>query len=107
MATKTQIRTQLLKDAFAGRFSTYKDFGSSVGMIARGPWDVLNDIAREEMNCGYPDITVLIFLQETGYPAQLDFVKTSSPPGPQERATARTKAQEVIDLYCPGAVNPY
>ena len=104
---KTLIRTELLKDAFAGNFPSYTSFGKRVGVPAMGPWQpVLDVISDEETHNSYPDITFLLKNKTTGYPGQIGFVRAKKPTGAQA-AIAHREVQQVIDTYCPGTKNPY
>ena len=104
---KSLVRTELLKDAFAGRFPTYAQLGSRVGIPKQGPWKPLLDvISGEETDAGYPDLTFLV-RNSKGYPGQIGFVATGGKPTPQQISLAKREVQKVIDLYCPGTINPY
>jgi len=116
MARKTQyfekaglIRRELLKCATARpmEFPTYTEFGKRVGIPHQGPWaPVLDMIALEEKNNGFPDITFLIVRKDTHYPGQIGFVRAKKPT-PKQKERASVEVQRIVDKYNPGTANPY
>jgi hypothetical protein len=109
---KDIIRHELMKLARAKPLVTecYSDFGDRTDTRPRGPSKaVLDLIAEEEKAARRPDITVLLVRKVRsgiGYPGQIDGKPTRNPTR-HEKARARQKLQEVIDLYNRGAHNPF
>jgi len=105
---KDQIQGELIKAAKAGApFPTYEEFGQRVGIWRmRGAKDVLDQIAREEVEQGRPDITFILRSAATGYPSQIGF-ESAKPPKDWQKHKAREEMQKVIEKYCLGATNPY
>ncbi len=68
--------------------------------------DVLDLIASEETKANRPDLTVLIVRKDTRYPGQIDG-KLTRKLTLIDKVRARAKLQEVIDVYNPGAFNPF
>jgi hypothetical protein len=106
---KELIRTELLKCARAKPIEilSYSDFGRRVQIVPRGPGKKLLDlIAREQNERQRPDITVLLVRKDSGYPGQIDGIRSKNPT-PQQKIRAREKLREVIDVYNRGAPNPF
>ena len=106
---KEFIRSELLKCARAKPIEilSHSNFGRRVQILPRGPEKALLElIASEERAHMCPDITVLLVRKDSGYPSQIDGARSKNPT-PQQKARARQKLQEVIDVYNPGTPNPF
>lgn len=105
---KQRIRTELMKLANAGELTYYGLLGAAVGKHARWPkWKVvLDEIAREELGQGKPDITFLVLNAKTGWPSQIGFTSTHDKPTPVQMRDAQTGLDKVFRLYCPGRPTP-
>jgi len=108
---KARIRAELFRSAFSGEFPTYTEFfnriqpGKTMGNF---PYQThFNEIAKEERNHGYPDITFIVRIKD-GYPNQIDFGDARGGPDPRQLDSLREGTDETIKLYCPpGTKNPY
>ena len=86
---------------------TYAELGKVVGIPRQGPWrTVLDQIAKEELAAGRPDITFLVTNKETGHPSRMKF-KTKSKPDEEQKKYAVERMQEIIKEYNPGTENPF
>jgi hypothetical protein len=108
MITRQKLISDALLDyARQGQFPYYGDLAAKIGMSPQGPWKkVLDAISKQETAAGRPDITFVLRNRRTGLPGQIGFVAAQNPTMAQ-RTLARRAAQEVIDLYCPSATNPF
>jgi hypothetical protein len=98
---KDAIRADLILCAQEGRTIFYNELGRRLDIPARGPWKgVLDEIAREEVQKGLPDITFLVISMKTGLPGQIGF-KPANPPTPQQRQMADDTIQKVFAYYRP------
>ncbi len=96
---KADIRALLLDRARAGETIFYSDLGRQVGIPSRGPWKpILDDIAREEISSGRPDITFLVINKQTGLPGQIEF-EPAKPPTLEQRKVADRVLQDVFSFY--------
>jgi hypothetical protein len=93
-------------------FMTYGQFGQRWGLGPYVPaWangTVLNRVAdalTRDPNIRL-DLTFMLSNGDTGYPSVIDG-RPSKPPTPQQQARARTVAQQIINRYRPGMINPY
>ncbi|MFZ3352885.1 MAG: hypothetical protein WA268_18700 [Xanthobacteraceae bacterium] len=112
-ALKAKVRGELFRCAAAGQFVTYTEFfnrirpGTPMGSF---PYQThFDEIAKEERNNGYPDITFLVHRtgQRPQYPAQIDF-RPADPPDQQQLDSLRKGADGIIAMYCPpNTANPY
>jgi hypothetical protein len=60
-----------------------------------------NEIAEEERDHGYPDITFIVRSTD-GYPRQIDFGEVSDgTPNPEQLKSLKKGTAEIIELYCP------
>jgi hypothetical protein len=108
---KARIRAELFRCAIAGEFPTYTQFfnriqpGKAMGNF---PYQThFNEIAKEERELGYPDITFIV-RGVAGYPNQIDFLDAREGPDPDQLRSLRKGTDEVIRLYCPpNTPNPY
>jgi hypothetical protein len=108
---KARIRAELFRCAIAGEFPTYTQFfnriqpGKTMGNF---PYQThFNEIAKEERELGYPDITFIV-RGVGGYPNQIDFSDAREGPDPDQLRSLRKGTDEVIRLYCPpNTPNPY
>ncbi len=82
--------------------------GAAVGKPARWSlWkQVLDEIAREELRQGKPDITSIVLSAATGWPSQVDFKSTGDEPDKGQMERAQTKLDEVFRHYCPSKPTP-
>ncbi len=109
---KAQVRAELFKCAIAGRFLTYAEFFDCIrpgGKMGQFPYrEHFDQIAREERNNGYPDITFLVHRggERPRYPSQIDF-RPADPPDEQQLDSLLKGTDNLISLYCPQTRNPY
>jgi hypothetical protein len=107
---KAQVRAELFRCAVSGTFLTYTQFfnrihpGSTMGNF---PYQThFNEIAREERDLGYPDITFMV-RGVAGYPHQIEFRDASKGPDQAQLTSLRKGADDIVRLYCPGHSHPY
>jgi hypothetical protein len=107
---KAQVRAELFRCAVSGNFLTYTQFfnrihpGSTMGNF---PYQThFNEIAREERDLGYPDITFMVH-GVGGYPHQIEFRDASKGPDQVQLTSLRKGADDIVRLYCPGCSHPY
>jgi hypothetical protein len=108
---KARIRAELFRCAVAGEFPTYTEFfrrinpGKTMGNF---PYQThFNEIARQERELGYPDITYIVRGVE-GYPHQIDFREARGGPDNDQLLSLQKGTDDVIRLYCPpNTPNPY
>jgi hypothetical protein len=97
-----RIYNELVKIASSGNVTYYGEFGAIVGKPARGPWrPVLDQIAKEEMSNGRPDITVIV-LSAKGWPGRVGFKDVDGNPSADQKKLAQKKLDETFSHYCPG-----
>jgi hypothetical protein len=86
---------RVLKDTARRRTKiTYGNLGKLVGIPPQGPWKpLLDEIGRDQMGSGLPDISYLVVASDTGYPSQIEFGDARKPTPEQKR-----KADHVIKL---------
>lgn len=100
---KSAIVATLLRCARQRQTIFHGELGREVDVPARGPWKpVLDEIAREEVANGRPDITFLVISRQTGLPGQIGF-KPAKPPTPDQRRMADDVIQNVFAYYLPSA----
>jgi hypothetical protein len=98
---KSAIVATLSQRAKSGRTIFYGELGEEVGIPSRGPWKpILDEIAREEMARGRPDITFLVINKQTGLPGQIGF-KPAKPPSLDQRRMADDVIQKVFAYHRP------
>jgi hypothetical protein len=96
---EAEIRTVLLRRAAAGQTIYHGDLGELLGIPARGPWKpVLDEIGREELSAGRPDITYLVINRTTRLPGQIVF-QVARQPTPQQRRKAGEVQNAVFKYY--------
>jgi hypothetical protein len=108
---KAKVRAELFRCAISGEFVTYTQFfnriqpGKSMGNF---PYQThFNEIAKEERELGYPDITFVV-RGVGGFPNQIDFRDAREDPDRDQLPSLQKGTDEVIRLYCPpGTTNPY
>ena len=107
---KVKIRAELFRCAVSGSFETYTQFfnrihpGKTMGNF---PYQThFNEIAKDERDLGYPDITFMVHGKD-GYPHQIDFRDASKGPDSAQLVSLRRGADEIVKLYCPGHSHPY
>jgi hypothetical protein len=107
---KARVRAELFRCALSGSFETYTDFfhrfhpGAKMGNF---PYQThFNEIANEERDLGYPDITFVV-RGVVGYPHQIEFRDASNGPDAVQLAALRKGADDIVKLYCPGHSHPY
>lgn len=99
---KPAIRAELERRARERDTITYGELGSIVGIPSRGPWKaVLDDMAREDMAAGVPDITYLVIAKRTGLPGQIDF-EPAAPPTDEQRRKADDVIKRVFAHFAQG-----
>jgi hypothetical protein len=91
-------------------FQTYLDFHKQFGFGGLpNTWanrNVLNIVADTLKRDGMLDLTFLIYRRSSGYPSVIDGVDSREPTDNQ-KARARSVAQQIIERYRPGIANPY
>jgi hypothetical protein len=107
-ADKKRVHSELMKFAHAGELTYYGVLGAAVGKPARWSlWkQVLDEIAREELRQGKPDITSIVLSAATGWPSQVDFKSTGDEPDKGQMERAQTKLDEVFRHYYPSKPTP-
>jgi hypothetical protein len=108
---KARIRAELFRCAIAGEFPTYTEFfnrihpGKAMGNF---PYQMhFNEIAKEEREFGYPDVTFVV-RSVGGYPNQIGFRDARQGPDPDQLRSLQEGTDELIKLYCPpNTPNPY
>ena len=69
---KASILEVLIAEARSKRTIRYGVLGAKIGIPARGPWKaVLDELGRDEVAAGRPDITYLVVNARTGLPGQI------------------------------------
>lgn len=108
---KGKICAELFRCALSGDFVTYTEFfnrirpGKTMGNFPYQTY--FNEIAKEERDHNYPDITFIVRSKE-GYPNQIDFRDARSGPDPRQLDALRKGTAKLIKLYCPAnTANPY
>jgi hypothetical protein len=64
------LRGVLLSRARSGKTITFPQLGERMGRPPHGPWPELDVIADEEIGAGRPDLSLVVVLPQTGYPAR-------------------------------------
>ena len=96
---KPAILRALRERAPRGERVSYGRLGKLVDIPTQGPWKpVLDQIANEEEAQGRPDITYLVVLSGTGYPAQIER-KDSRKPTERQRQAAERVWNEIRAYY--------
>jgi hypothetical protein len=109
---KAIVRAELFKCAIAGKFPTYAEFFDRIhpgGKMGQFPYKAhFNEIAEEERDHGYPDITFIVRSTD-GYPRQIDFSEVrDGTPNPEQLKSLKKGTDEIIKLYCPANTrSPY
>lgn len=110
---KEKVRGELFKCAVEGKFVTYKEFYERIHpgeVMGRFPYDAhFDEVAKEERDLGYPDITFLV--HKSGpppqYPGRIDF-RPADPPDQAQLDSLCNGSDRIIALYCPPrTINPY
>ncbi|WMT73468.1 hypothetical protein [Bradyrhizobium sp. Ash2021] len=103
-ALKAKIRAELFRCAVAGTFPTYTEFFNRIHpgrQMGNFPYQThFNEIAKEERDLGYPDITFLV-RGVNGYPNQIDFRDARKGPDDDQLLSLRAGTDRLIELYCP------
>ena len=98
---KEAIRAELIRRAARGLTITYAELGRGVGIPNMGYWmPVLDEISREEISKGLPDITFLVVSRERGLPSQIGF-KSAKPASSDQERRAVEAIQEAFGYYRP------
>lgn len=110
-ALKAKIRAELFRCAINGAFPTYTEFFNLIHpgkQMGNFPYQThFNEIAKEERDLGYPDITFLV-RGVSGYPNQIDFRDARKGPDGDQLSSLRAGTNRIIELYCPpNTANPY
>ena len=96
---KEGICAELRRLAKKGQTIYFSELGKKFGIPRQGPWKpVLDEISREEIGKGLPDLTVLVIAKQCGLPGQLAF-KATLPPSPEQRKLANTMIEKVFAYY--------
>ncbi|RWM10439.1 hypothetical protein [Mesorhizobium sp.] len=105
---KEEIRAALLRAVRNRAFpQTYEQFGETIGIWRmRGTKQVLDVIAKEELDQGRPDITFILVSATSGYPSQIDGFPARRPSASQ-RASAKSMMGRIIEYYCRDAASPH
>jgi hypothetical protein len=108
---KTRIRAELFRCAISGSFETYTKFFNRIRpgvKMGNFPYQVhFDEIAREELKRGYPDITFMVH-GVNGYPHRIGFRDASKGPDAAQLKYLRTGTDDIIRVYCPpNTTNPY
>jgi hypothetical protein len=111
---KARIRAELFRCAIAGQFQTYTQFFNRIRpgvTMGNFPYQThFDEIAKEERDNGYPDITFLVHRAgpPPQYPAQINFQPASHPPSQAQLVSLRKGTDDLISMYCPPNIpNPY
>lgn len=94
------LRGILLSRARSGKTIAYAQLGERMGRPAHGPWPELDVVSEEELSAGRPDLTLVVVLPQTGYPARWDR-RPFNPGNPEEVAAFKSGLQAVFDHYRP------
>jgi hypothetical protein len=96
---KDEIRAELLRLAMEGRTTTFSELGKKLGIPTQGPWKpILDEIRREEIGQGLPDLTLLVIAKQYGVPGQIAF-QLSRFPEKEQREAAREMIEKVLSYY--------
>jgi len=96
---KSAIVAALRQCANQGKTIFYGDLGQKVDVPARGPWKaILDEIARDEISRGRPDITFLVINKQTGFPGQIAF-RPAKPPTREQRKIADDQIEKIFAYY--------
>ena len=63
---KPRCRDKLLEVAKRRETISYAELAAHLGIANQGPWDLLDDLYREEIDAGRPDLTLVVVYSDTG-----------------------------------------
>jgi hypothetical protein len=63
---KSRCRDKLIEVARQGSPITYGDLAAHLGIANKGPWDMLDELYKEETDVGRPDLTLVVAYSDTG-----------------------------------------
>ena len=96
---KDAIARILIGRAKQRRTIYYSELGAALGIPAQGPWKpILDEISREEMSAGRPDITYLVVSKTTNLPGQIGFT-AAKPPSAEQIKRAVEMIEAVFEHY--------
>ena len=96
---KEAIRAELQNLARQGQTIYFSELGKKFGIPRQGPWrPVLDEISREEIAKGLPDLTFLVIAKNSGLPGQIAF-KTPLPASPEQRKLGNAMIEKVFSYY--------
>ena len=96
-----RIYSELVRIASSRNVTYYGEVRAKIGKPARAPRrPVLDQIAKEEMSNGRPDIT-LIVLSAKGWPGRVGFKDVDGSPSDDQKKLAQKKLDETFRHYCP------
>jgi hypothetical protein len=102
------VRLALERCVSNGRceFLTYGQFGNRFGFNPRSIGPALEEVFSQFIAEDVPDLTFLLRNADHGYPSVINR-RPAKPPSGDQILIARVEAQRIINVYCPGARNPY
>lgn len=106
---KKRVRAELFRCAVSGAFQTYTQFFNRIrpgATMGNFPYQKhFDEIAREERDLGYPDVTFVVY-GVGGYPRQVNF-RPFDPNDLAQLESLRHGTDDVLAMYSPGTENPY
>jgi hypothetical protein len=64
---KSRCRNKLIEVAERRGTITYGELATHLGIANQGPWDVLDELYKEETDARRPDLTLVVVYSDTGF----------------------------------------